>query len=82
MKKRLEAIAGSSKFVSVEAALADVKRHVKIDADEPDARLRIVMLSASYLEFCEKRGWKFVENSQKAATRYIISVIQQSRLEI
>ena len=72
----MEEIAGTSRSVSVESALADVKRNVRLDANKPDARLRILMLSASYLELCEKRGWKFVETSQKAAIKYVISVLQ------
>ena len=69
LKAKLEEIAGKSKNVTVDQALAEVKRHVKLDANEPDARLRIMMLSALYLELCEKRGCEFVEKSQKAAAR-------------
>ena len=38
------------------------------------------MLSASYLELCEKRGWKFIDNAPKAAIKHIISVLQPPRL--
>ena len=48
---------------------------------EADARLRILMLTASYLEICERRGWKFVETSPKAAIKHIISVLQAPGLK-
>ncbi len=57
-------------------ALADVKRNVRLDVSEPDARLRILMLQTSYLELCERRGWTFVEKALKAA---IISVLSCNR---
>lgn len=82
IKTELDKIAGTYKTVSVEAAFADVKRNVRLDANEPDARLRIMMLSASYLELCENRGWNFVENSQKAAIKHIISVLEPPRLKM
>lgn len=81
IKDKLDEIAGTSRSVSVESALADVKRNVKLDANEPDARLRILMLSASYLELCEKRGWNFIETSQKAAIKHIISVLRPAGLK-
>ena len=80
IKSKLEEIAGTSRSVSVESASADVKRNVRLDSNEPDARLRILMLSASYLKLCEKRGWKFVETSQKAAIKHVISVLQPPNL--
>ena len=64
IKSKLEQVAGNSRSASVESALADGKRNVELDPNEPDARLRIVMLSAPYLELCGKRGWNFVENSR------------------
>ena len=54
LKAKLQELAGGYRTVSCEQALADVKRNVKLDATEPDARLRILMLSASYIELCEK----------------------------
>ena len=81
LKAKSEEIAGKSKNVTVDQALAEVKRHIKLDANEPDARLRIMMLSASYLEQCEKRGREFFEKSQKAAMKQIISVLQPPRLK-
>lgn len=81
IKQKLEKLSGRTSSVSVEAALADVKRNVKLDANESDARVRVLMLSASYLELCEKRGWKFVENSPKAAIQHIISVLQHPQLK-
>ena len=69
IKSKLETFAAGTKTVSEEEALADVKRNVRLDASEPDARLRIIMLSASYLELCDKRGW----NSSKRLPRLISS---------
>lgn len=54
----------------------DVKRNFRLDASEPDARLRILMLQTSYIELCEKRGWKFYETAQKSAVRHLITVLQ------
>ncbi len=78
---KLEEISGTVRTVSVEAAHADLKRHGRLDPNEPDARLRVTMLSASYLELCEKRGWEFLENSQEAAVRHIVSVLQPAQLK-
>lgn len=38
------------------------------------------MLSAFYLELCEKRGWKFVQNAPKSVIKHIISVLQPTGL--
>lgn len=81
IRTSLEEVSGRVRSVSVDADFADVKRHVKLDANESDARLRIVVLSASYLELCEKRGWDFLENSQEAAIKHIISVLQPVQLK-
>ena len=81
IKSKLEEISGCTQTVSVESALNEVKTHVRLDVNEPDARLRILMLSASYLELCERRGWRFVETSPKAAIKHIISVLQPPGLK-
>ena len=81
IKSKLEDVSGCTRTVSVESTLNDVKAHVRLDVNEPDARLRILMLSASYLELCERRGWKFVETSPKAAIKHIISVLQPPGLK-
>ena len=41
------------KYVSYDEAMADVKRNVLLDASEPDARIRVIMLQASYIELCD-----------------------------
>lgn len=81
IKSKLETFAAGSKKVSAEEAFADVKKKFRLDASEPDARLRVIMLSASYLDLCEKRGWKFVEKAPKTAVKHIISVHQPPRLK-
>ena len=81
IKSKLQEISGYVSSISVESALNEVKANVRLDTNEPDARLRILMLSTSYLELCEKRGWKFVENSPKAAIKHIISVLQPPGLK-
>ena len=81
IKSKLEKVAGTSRSASVESAIADVKRNVELDSNEPDARLRIVMLSASYLELCGKRASNFVENSRKEGIKHIIFVVQPPRLK-
>jgi len=40
-----------------------------------------MMLSASYMEFCEKRGWNFIEKAPKVAIKHIISVLQPPQLK-
>ncbi len=40
--------------MSFDDALADVKRNIRLDVSEPDARLRILMLQTSYLELCQE----------------------------
>ncbi len=42
--------------MSFDDALADVKRNVRLEVSEPDARLRILMLQTIYLELCERHG--------------------------
>ena len=81
IKTKLDHIAGIVRTTSVEAAFAEVKRYLKLDALEPDARLRIIMLSASYLELCERRGWNFVENTPEAVLKHIIWVLQPVELK-
>lgn len=49
-KEKLQDISGSSSSVSVEGSFGDGKRNVKSDTNEMDARLRIIILSVSYLE--------------------------------
>ena len=75
IQRKLKEIAGTSRSVSVEPVLADIKRYVRLVANECDARLRILMMSASLLELCGKRGRKFVESSQKAGIKHVISLI-------
>lgn len=58
-----------------------MKRNVKLDANEPDAGSRIIILSASYLYIWEKKSWKFIDTIPKAAIKYIISVLKPPRLK-
>ena len=81
IKKKLLELSGASKSVSFEEALADVKRNCRLDASEPDAKLRILMLKTSYIELCERRGWKFYENAQKAAIKQICALLQPPELK-
>ena len=81
IKSKLKELAGQPKSVSFEEALADVKRNCRLDSSEPDARIRILMLQTSYVELCERRGWRFYENAQKAAIRQIIAVLQPPELK-
>ncbi len=66
IKNRLCNLVGGSKPVSFDDALAYVKRNIRLNVSEPDARLRILMLQTSYLELCERRGWTFVEKAPKS----------------
>eukprot|EP00171_Calliarthron_tuberculosum_P007262 IDg7262t1 len=81
IKANIIKLSSGSKPVSAEEALADVKRNVRFDASEPDAKLRVLMLQASYIELCKKRGWKFYETAQKAAVKHIIAVLQPPQLK-
>ena len=81
IKEKLTTFAAGTKTVSADEALADVKRNVRLDATEPDARMRIMMLSASYLELCDKRGWNFIDTAPKAAVKHIVSVLQPPKLK-
>lgn len=74
-KVNLESFAVRTKAVSAKEALANVKKNVRLDASKLSARLRIKTLSHSYLELCNKRGWKFVEMAPKAAIKHIIFVL-------
>lgn len=81
LRSKIQSLATGPKAVSCEEALSDVKKNVRLDANEPHPKPRILMLSASYLELSEKRAWKFVETSQKAAIKHIISVLQPPKLK-
>lgn len=81
IKDKLISLSSGSRTASADPAMADVKRNVSLDASEPDAWLRIMMLSASYLELCDKRGCNFVEKAPKAAVKHFISVLQPPKLK-
>ncbi len=68
--------------MSFDDALAGVKRNVRPDVSEPDARRRILMLQTSYLELCQRRGWTFVEKALKAAIKHLVAVLQQPRPQL
>lgn len=81
IKAKIQDIIGSCKSISLETALTNVKYNVKQDPNEPDVRLRIIMLSASYIENCEKLGWKFIDTEPKSFFKRITSVLQTPRLK-
>lgn len=66
--------------MTVDPALDEVKRYLKLDTNELETGPHIMILSASYLELCEKRGCKFFDNSQKASINHIISLVQSPLL--
>lgn len=80
LKAKLQELTGGARKASSEQDLADLKRNVKLDAGETYSKLLVLMLSASYIELCDKRGWKFIENCQKTALKHIISVLQPPKL--
>lgn len=67
--------------MSYEDARACFKKNFRLDANESNARLRIIMLNASYARFCKQRGWKLVQDSPKAAIEHIISALQPPALK-
>ncbi len=56
IKAKLTERSSGSKPVSFDEAFADVKRNVRLDVAELDAQIRILMLQASYVEHCKRRG--------------------------
>ena len=81
LRAKLEELAGRARDVSPSEAMALVKKEIRLNAAENCARLRVMLLSASYLDLCEKRGWKFVENSPKTAIKHIIAVLEPPGLK-
>ena len=81
IKNKLMHLVSGSKHVTYDEAMADVKRNVRLDASEPDARLRILMLQTSYMELCERRGYNFVEEAPEAAVQHLIAVLQPPALK-
>lgn len=79
LKEELQKLAGGARPVSSKQSIADVKRNVKHDASEPDARLLILILSASYIELCDKRGLQLVGKAHNAAVKHIVSVLQSPK---
>ena len=69
IRSKLETFAAGTSTVSAEETLADVKKNVRLDSSEPGARLHFMMMCASYLELCDKVGWKIVEKAPKAAIK-------------
>lgn len=63
-KKGLE-IAGATRTVSAESALANVKTHDKMGSKEPDVRLCVFILSVLYLELCDERDWNSLDLCQE-----------------
>ena len=81
IKVKLNELSSGSKPVSADEAMADVKRNVRLDASEPDARIRVLMLQASYVEHCKRRGWDFVNTAPKAAVKHLVAVLQPPALK-
>eukprot|EP00171_Calliarthron_tuberculosum_P023413 IDg23413t1 len=81
IKNKLIELSSGSKPVSFDEALADVKRNIRLDLSDPDARIDILMLQASYVEHCKRHGWDFVNTAPKAAVKHIIEVLQPPELQ-
>ncbi len=81
VKAKPTELSSGSKPVSFDEALADVKRNVRLDPAEPDARIRILMLQASYVGHCKRCGWDFVNTASKAAVKHILAVLQPPALK-
>jgi len=81
IKNQLTALSSRGKVVDYDEVMSDVKRSISLNASEPDARLRIIILQTAYLDLCNRRGWNFVETAPKAAVRHILSVIQPPELK-
>ena len=78
---KLEELSRGSKPVSAEEFLADIKRNVRLDATEPDAKLRTLILQANYVKFCKERGWRYYETAPKAAVKHILAVLEPPQLK-
>lgn len=52
----LKELVCGTRQVFAKNALADVKRNISLDASEPIARIRILMLQTLYVELCKRRG--------------------------
>lgn len=76
IRAKLEVFSAATSAAFIEEALADVSKNFRLETSGPDASLRIVTLSAFYLQLCEKRRWKFVEKALKAAMKHIILMLQ------
>ncbi|CAN8074724.1 unnamed protein product [Agarophyton chilense] len=81
IKANLTSLSSTSRSISSDGAAVGVKKNTRLDATEPDARMRTMLLSASYIEFCEERGWNFVKEAPKVAISHIISVLQPPQLK-
>ncbi len=81
IKNHLCYLVGGSKPLSFDDALANVQPGVCLDISEPDARLRVLMLQANYLECCERLGLAFDEKATKAAIEHLVAVLQPQALK-
>lgn len=76
LKAKLEEIIRKVQRTHHEQSLAEVKKHVRLNTGDDDARNRILILNASYLKFCKKRVWTFYKDAQKASIKHICAVLQ------
>lgn len=76
VKSKLEEVTASKKDVSYDDALSLVKSNIRLDANESDARNRIILLNAAYVTLSRKHGWSFKKDAPKAAIRHLLSVLQ------
>lgn len=51
------------------------RKKIRLDASEPDARLRILMLRTAYVSICKRHGWSFIETAQKGSVKHLMSVL-------
>lgn len=80
LRSKLHDMVNDTVPVDFDQALVDVKKNIRMNADEDNARTRVLMLNTSYLRFCKKRGWSFYKDAQKAAVHHICSVLQPPAL--
>lgn len=76
VKCKLEESCDTKQEVSYEDALSIVRKKIRLDANEPDAAKRVIILNASYVTLSKKHGWTFKQEAPKAAIRHIMSVLQ------
>lgn len=65
LNAELKGIVDEVQYVDNVKALSEVKKHIRLKADEDNNRTRMLMVNEAYLNSCKNRGLSFYKDAQK-----------------